>query len=90
MYWLELVSKELNHLAAILHVYARQGFDFLEVRKYCYYIKKEKGNTFTFLIMQGFDFLEVKKYCYYISKRKGKYFYIFNHFYSKKSSKRTK
>ena len=28
---LELVSKELNHLAAILHVYAR-GFDFYELK----------------------------------------------------------
>ena len=34
---LELVSKELNHLAAILHVYAR-GFEFYEVKKnFCYY-----------------------------------------------------
>ena len=32
---LELVSKELNHLVAILHVYARalQGFEFYEVKK---------------------------------------------------------
>ena len=29
---LELVSKELNHLAAILHVYAG-GVDFYEVEK---------------------------------------------------------
>ena len=29
---LELVSKELNHLAAILHVYAR-GFELYEVKK---------------------------------------------------------
>ena len=35
----ELVSKELIHLAAILHVYA--GIIF----------KKEKGNTFTLLII---------------------------------------
>ena len=33
MGWLELVSKELNHLLAILHVYAAQGFDFHEVKK---------------------------------------------------------
>ena len=37
--FLELVSKELNHLAAILHVYAR-GLIFMN---------KEKGNTFTLL-----------------------------------------
>ena len=37
---LELVSKELNHLAAILHVYAR-GLNF----------QKENGNTFTLLII---------------------------------------
>ena len=30
--YIELVFKELNHLAAILHVYAR-GFDFYEVKK---------------------------------------------------------
>ena len=36
------------------------------------------------------DFYEVKKMYYYYSKRKGKYFYTFNHFYSKKSSKRAK
>ena len=30
--WLELVSKELNHLAAILHVYAG-GLNFYEVKK---------------------------------------------------------
>jgi hypothetical protein len=39
---LELVSKELNHLAAILHVYAGSlNFDF----------QKEKGNTFTLLVI---------------------------------------
>ena len=42
------------------------------------------------ILCQGFDFYEVKKeYCYF-SKRKGKYFYTFNHFYSEKSSKRSK
>ena len=46
----ELVSKELNHLAAILHVYA--GFDFYEVKKPNVIIfQKEKGNTFTLLII---------------------------------------
>ena len=43
---IELVSKELNHLAAILHVYAR-GFDFYEG----FFFQKEKGNTFTLLII---------------------------------------
>jgi hypothetical protein len=34
---------------------------------------------------------EVRIFVYYFfSKRKGKYFYTFNHFYSKKSSKRAK
>ena len=38
---LELVSKELNHLAAILHVYAR-GLNFMEFKKICYYFSKRK------------------------------------------------
>ena len=44
---LDLVSKELNYLAAILHVYAR-GFQF-----YAYIIifQKENGDTFTLLII---------------------------------------
>ena len=46
---LELVSKELNHLAAILHVYAG-GVDFYEVEKNINF-QKEKGNTFTLLII---------------------------------------
>ena len=29
--WVELVSKELNHLAAILHVYAR-GLNFMKLK----------------------------------------------------------
>jgi hypothetical protein len=49
------VNKELNRLAAILHVY---------------------------------DFYEVKKNIIISKKSKGKYFYISNHFYSEKSSKR--
>jgi hypothetical protein len=47
------VSKELNHLAAILHVYAG-GLIFFEVKKnvYSLYIfQKEKGNNFTLLII---------------------------------------
>ena len=46
----ELVSKELNHLAAILHVYAGE-FDFYEVKKKNTIFQKEKGNTFTLLII---------------------------------------
>ena len=53
------MSKELNHLVANLHVYAKVWF--FEV-KIIIIIQKEKGNTF----------------------------YIFNHFYSEKSSKRSK
>ena len=46
---LELVSEELNHLAAILHVYAGS---FYEVKKiYIIIFQKEKGNTFTLLII---------------------------------------
>ena len=41
-------------------------------------------------LCREFDFDEVKKIYYYFSKRKGKYFYIFNHFYSQKSSKKSK
>ena len=33
---LELVSKELNHLAAILHVYAG-GLIFMKLKKYIYF-----------------------------------------------------
>jgi hypothetical protein len=40
------LSKELNHLAAILHVYAG-GVDFYEVKKkYHYYFSKRKGKYF--------------------------------------------
>ena len=45
----ELVSKELNHMAAILHVYF--GFDFYEVEFFFIIFQKEKGNTFTLLII---------------------------------------
>ena len=49
---LELVSKGLNHLAAILHVYAR-GFEFYEVKrkKNIIIFQKENGNTFTLFII---------------------------------------
>ena len=48
---LELVSKELNHLGTILHVFA--GVWFLWSKKICFFViifQKEKGNTFTLLI----------------------------------------
>ena len=42
---LELVSKELNHSAVILHVYA--GVYFYEVKKkFCYYFSKSKWENF--------------------------------------------
>jgi hypothetical protein len=45
------VSKELNHLAAILHVYAG-GFEFYEVKKKMLLLfQKENGNTFTLSII---------------------------------------
>ena len=47
---LELVSMELNHLAAILHVCAR-GFEFYEVKKNVIIFQKENENTFTLLII---------------------------------------
>ena len=49
---LELVSKELNQLAAILHVYAG-GLIFYEVKEIFFVIifQKENGNTFTLLII---------------------------------------
>ena len=46
---LELVSKELNHLAAILHVYAG-GFEFYEVeKKLLLFFKKEMEILLHFL-----------------------------------------
>ena len=43
------MSKELNHLAAILHVY---GFEFFEVKNnFVIIFQKEKGNTFPLLII---------------------------------------
>ena len=45
---LELVSEELNHLVAILHVYAR-GLIFMKKKK-CIF-QKENGNTLTLLII---------------------------------------
>ena len=47
---LELVSKELNHLAAILHVYA-SGLNFMKWKKIVIIFQKENGNTFTLLII---------------------------------------
>ena len=49
--FLELVSKELNHLVAILHVYAR-GLNLMkEKKKIVIIFQKENGNTFTLLII---------------------------------------
>ena len=46
LYWIELVSKELNHLAAILHAYAR-GLNFLKQKKILLlFFQKENGNTY--------------------------------------------
>ena len=42
--FIELVSKELNHLAAILHVYA--GGLIYEVKKIYYYFSKRKWKYF--------------------------------------------
>jgi hypothetical protein len=44
------VSKEFNHLVTILQNSAR-GFDFCEVKKNIITFQKEKGNTFTLLII---------------------------------------
>ena len=50
---LELLSKELNHLAAILHVYA-WGLNFMKLKKKNVIIfQKENGNTFTLLIKKS-------------------------------------
>ena len=46
----ELVSKEFNHLAAILHVYAG-GLNFMKKKKSVIIFQKENGNTFTLLII---------------------------------------
>ena len=48
--WVELVSKELNHLAAILHVYA-DGLNFIKKIKIVIIFQKENGNIFTLLII---------------------------------------
>ena len=49
---LVLVSKELNHLVAILHVYAR-GLNFMKEKKkiFVIFFQKENGSTFTLLII---------------------------------------
>ena len=47
---LELVSKELNHLEAVLHVYAG-SLIFYEVKKIVIIFQKENGNAFTLLII---------------------------------------
>ena len=43
---LELLSKELNHLATLC-----REFDFYKVKKNVIIFQKEKGNTFTLLII---------------------------------------
>ena len=47
---LELVSKELNHLAAILHVYSG-GLIFIKYFFFIIIFQKENGNTFTLSII---------------------------------------
>ena len=47
---LELVSKELNHLAALLHVYAG-GLIFMKKKINVIIFQKENGITFTLLII---------------------------------------
>ena len=49
---LELVSKELNHLVAILHFYAG-SLIFIKQRKIVIIFQKENGNTFTFSKRKG-------------------------------------
>ena len=49
--YLELVSKELNHLGAILHIYAG-GLNFKRLKQFMLlFFKKENGNTFTLLFI---------------------------------------
>jgi len=47
------MPKELNHLAAIWHVYAGRGFEFYEVKnkKNVIIFQRENGNTFTLFII---------------------------------------
>ena len=47
---IELMSKELNHLAAILHVYSG-GWILWSKKKIVIIFQKENGNTFTLLII---------------------------------------
>jgi len=44
------VSKELNHLAAIFHLYAG-GLNFMKKKKIVIIFQKENGNTFTLVII---------------------------------------
>ena len=48
--YVELVFKELNHLAAILHVFAG-GLIFMKYFFIIIIFPKGKGNAFTFLII---------------------------------------
>ena len=45
---IEVVPKELNHLAAILHVYAGDLY-YIKEKKNVIFFQKENGNTFTLL-----------------------------------------
>ena len=47
---LELVSKELNHLGAILHVYAGD-LNFMKLKNIVIFFQKENGNTATLSII---------------------------------------
>ena len=49
----ESVSEEFNHLAAILHVYARGRFDFYEVKKNEFSKRKWKYTVDIFTIQMG-------------------------------------
>ena len=44
------MTKELNHWAAILHVYAG-GLNFMKQKKNIIIFQKENGNTFTLFII---------------------------------------
>ena len=94
----ELVSKELNHLGAILHVYARVWFlwskinsikiskkhltSYVNAPLVLELVSKELNHFAGILHVYAGDLHFMKK-----KNSERKYFYTFNHFYSKKSSK---
>ena len=55
------MSKELNHLAAILHVYAG-GIEFYELKKNVIIFQKENENTLTLSIIFIVKSLQRAKY----------------------------